>query len=511
MLVPQANAQLSGYARNKSKARTSTSSRHRSHSSSVVVEETTSSRTGALGNYANSSREEVAEMRRVEKEKFDAACMDPSREAFEQYLDEYPNGKYVNDVNKRLADFDLWDRTRSAGTLQAYKNYVKTSTYKFFRDEAETEINNIEDKDAFEAAKRTGTIQAYQRYKNNSRSKVYAAQADKEIARLQELEAWNQVSNSRDKYELQNFVNDYPSSSHRSEVEKRIHEIQGADKYELGNLSMAYNEFNAAGGRSALTQENREKYDKCVEYVEFSQLGQSSSEQELTSYLRKYPAGKYRADVSDMIALKKAATLTKYSSNASYDEALSYAVSHETRYRVEQTIASCKKQAQDDYRATYGSPFQVGIQWIDFGVNVKGLDPDYFPTAQAYYNLGIVFRLFNNRKFVNFLVGVQPGAIMSQIDDTEKFEDDYDFKFHMPVFAQIRLNLARFDTGSFFIQGTGYYNAVKKDYLEADMAWGAGLGVNTRHGDYSLYVKKELDAKYDFDCFYVGFSSTYFF
>ncbi len=95
-----------------------------------------------LADYASSQREEANEMRRVEKKQFDNACMDPSRQSFQQYLRDYPDGKYVDEAKSRLADFDLWDQTQADGSLQAYKNYKAKSVYKFFLAEANAAIDS---------------------------------------------------------------------------------------------------------------------------------------------------------------------------------------------------------------------------------------------------------------------------------------------------------------------------------------------------------------------------------
>ncbi len=154
LLAPTAQGQLTNYAKKsqpktEKKAAVSSSKRGsiddddwsgRGNDFEVDESSQGSTRGTSLSDYANSQREVASDMRRIEKQQFDNACMSPTREAFKQYLRDYPDGKYVAEAQARLADFDLWDQAQSTDTQQAYQDYKNKSVYKFFITDADAAI-----------------------------------------------------------------------------------------------------------------------------------------------------------------------------------------------------------------------------------------------------------------------------------------------------------------------------------------------------------------------------------
>ena len=61
-----------------------------------------------LTKYAKQKQQEIIERQRVENQKYEEACQKGTLAAFENYAKSYPNGKYIKDVNNRIADFSLW-------------------------------------------------------------------------------------------------------------------------------------------------------------------------------------------------------------------------------------------------------------------------------------------------------------------------------------------------------------------------------------------------------------------
>lgn len=89
-----------------------------------------------LTKYAKQKQLEIIERQRVEKHKYEEACQIGTLVAFENYAKSYPNGKYIKEVNNRIADFSLWSSAKTANTLSSYKQYLQESKYKTFEKEA---------------------------------------------------------------------------------------------------------------------------------------------------------------------------------------------------------------------------------------------------------------------------------------------------------------------------------------------------------------------------------------
>lgn len=127
------------------------------------------------------------------------------------------------------------------------------------------------------------------------------------------------------------FIKTYPKSSCVDKAQKRIHELKGVNCYLANDLLNAYQEFNKAGGKFALEQANQSKFDECQEYWDYDNLTTYSTEEKLLEFLRKYPSGKYSDEVSNRVAISKARSLTMYSGNYSFNEALGFAKDETTR------------------------------------------------------------------------------------------------------------------------------------------------------------------------------------
>lgn len=240
-----------------------------------------------LIDYQQQKKKEVAERQRVEKQRYESACQKGTLEAFQEYIKLYPKGKYAVDVRNRIEDYNLWSEAVKSNTIEAYNHYISSSKFKSFKDKA-TEA----------------------------------------ITELQSVNKWKSIRSSKNISEIEMFMKTYPKSSCIANAQKRIHELKGVDFYLANDLFNAYQEFNKAGGKYALEQENQSKFDECQEYWDYNSLTPYSTEDKLLAFFKKYPAGKYSDEISNRIAISKAKSFTMYSGNFSLNEALGLSLIH---------------------------------------------------------------------------------------------------------------------------------------------------------------------------------------
>ena len=136
-----------------------------------------------LTKYAKQKQQEVLERQRVEKQKYEEACQAGTLTAFEKYVKQYPKGKYIKEINNRIADFSLWTSAKSKNTLASYSQYLEQSKFKTFEKEAQSAIIELESQ-----------------------------------------EMWNNIKSSEDKNAYENFISEYPNSSCKDKAQKRIYE-----------------------------------------------------------------------------------------------------------------------------------------------------------------------------------------------------------------------------------------------------------------------------------------------
>lgn len=431
-----------------------------------------------LTKYVKQKQQEVAEMQRIEKQKYDQACQKGTLEAFKEYVKVYPKGKYIDDINKRIEDFDLWSKAASENTISAYNRYLSNSKYKSFKDKADAAIHD-----------------------------------------LQAKEEWNSVKNSSDISDIERFMSAHPNSSCISDAKKRMHELSAVSLYNSGNLRGALDEFDAAGGRYSLQNANRKLYDKCKEFYDYSRLTGSSKESELDSFLKTYPNSEYSDDISNKLALVKAKGLTMFSTEYSLNSVLAYAKDDDTRSQVRnyyearmREYSQYKKEQRRAKRRLDGGIVNFGIEISDIAINPASYDNmdndiDYVMS----YNVGVGIKLGNYKSPVQFEIGAKPGLVFYTL--WHGSDDETKTKFHLPLYARLKINLGGGSYSKWYIDGIGYYNSIKESFLEDDYSISAGLGVSWRHWDWRiLYYKQDIDATHTYsDYKFLGTSFGYYF
>ena len=433
-----------------------------------------------LTKYVKQKQQEIAEMQRVEKQKYNQACQKGTLEAFKEYVKAYPKGKYIDDVKKRIEDFDLWSKAISENTIFAYNQYLSNSKYKSFKDKADAAIEEL--------------------YSKN---------------------AWNNVKNSTNISDVEKFMSAYPNSSFISDAKKRKHELLAVSLYTSGNLQSALKEFNEAGGRESLQYANRVLYDKCKELYDYSQLSSNSKESELESFLKTYPNSEHSNEISNRLALVKAKELTKFSTENSFRIVMAYAKDKSTKNIVQGYIDSAKRsyrkykrRQRHDRVMSNGGYVKIGFEVLDLGI--AGLTTGSEEQKTMYCNLGISVKFGNYKAPVQFEVGIKPGCCIAN-----KYHDEnyyyYDYKeisefFYMPLQTKLKVNLN--DTGDevYYIAGLATYNLVRDEDFVNEYSVGCGIGVAWKKWDwFILYYKQDLENKLNVDGKFFGTSFVYYF
>ena len=128
-----------------------------------------------------------------------------------------------------------------------------------------------------------------------------------------------------------------------------------------------------------------------------------------------------------------------------------------------------------------------------------------------YYNMGLSLKFGNYKAPVQFEIGAKLGVSVY----TLWYGSDYETKaaFHMPLYARLKIGLGGGTYSKWYIDGVGYYNAIKESLLESDYSASVGFGVAWRHWDWRMiYYKQDIPSEdtYSDYCF-VGTSFIYYF
>lgn len=446
-------------------------SRHRPKPRKVTVTQT------PLRKYINQKKEEIAKQQAAERKCYETACKTATRDALEKYLERYPKGKYVADVRNRIADFKLWDKAKEANTIAACQEYLRMSQFRFFEQQARSTINNLE-----------------------------------------AAAAWNAIKLSAQKSDIYAFISKYPDASCVADAYRRIHELDGLAHFRQQQYEQALNEFNLAGGEQALSPASLPCYKQAQEYVDYTSARNRNTEGALRSFLTNYPYSCYSKEISNLLALAIAQSITIYSYNSAGAEALSYAKDSSTRQAVQRYIdwqkknykLYCKRNRMAARRAN-GNIIQFGLEWMDVGFNPSCYDDtDNDLDIVWFYNVGLGLKFGNYNTPVQFLLGAKIGLVGYTV--WYDYNDESKTCFHLPLFAKLKVNVCNISkSAKLFVDATGYFNAVRDEFIENKFAASCGIGTAWKHWDWSFYYKADLSNKRHLDNDYLATSISYYF
>ena len=476
---------------------------------------------------AKEAEQRAKEARQQEIARYDEIVDSKDPVAYQQYILDFPTGSKTPEIKGRLQEINLWNEAKDRHTVSAYETYLKNSQYHWYESEATHAISVMRERaerEAWDKFRSANTIEAYQQYLSDNPNSIYRQEAEKAIYELRERAAWEKIRYAHeisDIEEIESFVSNYPDAPESPEAVARLHELKGLREYNEGNLDAALSEFSQVD-RERLSYSARKAYDDVIEYNEFSKLGLNPSEASLADFMRRYPHSRYLAEVSNRLAIAKARKFGDYATDSDYAKALSYATDPSTREAVYAYISENRQRQKDRIsaqktwqRQQNGGWLNLGLSFLDFGCNL-----DFEDYSLWYYNVGVILRLGNFKDWAQLAVGVKPGVLgYKEGENTSSFFDDSDgdthVAFHMPILAQLKLNLFTTSRNSrLFIQGMYQFNAVRVADIESRMAWGAGFGVAWQHLDVSLNYRHDIGSTEDRaypNQHYLGLSMAFYF
>lgn len=461
----------------------------------VLLTDANNAEAKRLFNQCNQFVEQQRQAReRAELEAFNKAKNDGSKYALNAFISSYPNSKYAPDARAMIEDYDLWITAQQLNTIDSYQSYLQQSANRSYADEAAKRIQDIESENE-----------------------------------------WNRVRYSNNVDDLQRFTTNYPQSPHSKEASVKVHELKGEQYFNAGNLSQAYSEFTLAGGRYALTYSNQQRYDKAKDYYEYSSLSKYD-EQAMLNYLSSHPTSEYRNEVSNNVAKVRANKFSAYSGEREFNNALLYATDSETRDYVKSRIKSSKKQYSllkrqeriDGIKEKWGK-VSFGVDFWDIGFNTLLSSEDNRSWNYGYYDVNLTLRIGSYKAPVYLEIGAKPGLLIytDNTDDSYMDYDTYDYyldddyinnqySFHMPLFAKMKINLFNaWGSTKAYINGAGYYHAIREEKHEPSFSIGGGFGVAGEHWDWQiLYYRQGLNKDYKYnknDLRFLGTTLGYFF
>lgn len=157
-------------------------------------------------------------------------------EPFENYLKQYPEGKYAEQARQRAKmlrnETDYWKRIESSSEAEVFAFYLKeVAAGRYpgrYKAEAEAKLEGIEQSEdtAWKAIQGGTEPGLFERYLKDYPRGKYAAEAEEKVRTLREEQLWRRVGNSRDPEDVEKYLKEYPRGKYASEASERIDSLR---------------------------------------------------------------------------------------------------------------------------------------------------------------------------------------------------------------------------------------------------------------------------------------------
>lgn len=387
------------------------------------------------------------------------ACNAGTTSSLENFISKYPNSEYVSQAKKRIEDYNMWKKAKEQNTISAYNSYLSNSSILAYKEDANKAIKNI--------------------------------QAETE---------WNNCKNSNDEDKLNAFVKSFPYSSRINQAKYHINILKGERCYLTNNHTLAYSYLKDANDFQPLSGLPAQHYKAIIEEREFDEVMSSNDVEKVRKYLDALSTSNpYYNKTSNKLAALLGASLSTYSSEYCFNEALSYANDEDTKALVKSYINKIKSdRAYHEHlrkvaarKAWWKNRFMAG--WNVFHL-------DYLDDIMAV-GTGLKFRFGRWNDPINLLFGAEYSYLMYIDSDADSYCDDSSVltvtqAVEVPV--GLRFNLFKTGTYSKFYIGCNAafgFNFAEGDYFDINkqtLSIEPQLGCASKKLDFGIYYKKYI-------------------
>ena len=407
-------------------------------------------------------------MQAKDEQTFRSSCEKNTISAYQQYLGNFPNGRFRNEVQERINEIRLWEDTKRINTKAAYQKYITGSRYKIYQKEATEAINRFE--------------------------------SDEEWNRIKESDNWTI---------FEQFVRKYPNSVYVSEAKYHINLLKGEQYYKPGidfqaSENHALSLLTEANSYRRLTGKPAEHLEDLLGRLEHHQMMNSKNETAVLNYLNGLSQGNvYYIPTSNHLAELKADKLSSsYQIRNDYKEAMSYAKNNQTEQYVKNCYKKIKSKRKKDWLKEH---VQMGYDMnLEMSLVPKSDDEKDELLDCVQFGFGLLGRVGNYADLFNVSIGVRYWFVSSPkvVDDeyeNEKNKDKWKFKGYLSFPVNVRCNLIRTEnSGSFYIGGGAEYGLCMSKKLETShfeknyFSLSPQIGWTNENVDVSIYYKSYL-------------------
>jgi len=139
-----------------------------------------------------------------------------------------------------------WEAARQADSIAAYEEFLEQHPDGEYTDTARERIAGLRQQEAWDSARDADSVEAYQAFLDEHPDSEQAAQADARISDLKRADRWAQLRNSTEIAQLEAFVRRYRNSEEAAQARERIAQLEAEAEAEAEARARAEAEARAA-------------------------------------------------------------------------------------------------------------------------------------------------------------------------------------------------------------------------------------------------------------------------
>jgi outer membrane protein assembly factor BamD (BamD/ComL family) len=161
-------------------------------------------------------------------------------DGFNNYLRNFPAGKYVKEANEKVEKIEkqkeidnAWSKTKIENTIEGYQKFIDLYPGSMYLNDAKSKLIALKEENAWTIASANNSIESYSEYLKNYPYGKYAQTANSKIITLREekiiLPVWNDTKKKNTYWAYSDFLTKYPNSSYAKEAKEYIQKIEQQD------------------------------------------------------------------------------------------------------------------------------------------------------------------------------------------------------------------------------------------------------------------------------------------
>lgn len=185
--------------------------------------------------------------------------------AYEEFLENYPNGNYSSIARNRISEFKealAWENACNSNSYESYAEFLKLFPEGEHAQEAEATVNRMGEEMYWSSCNETGTSEAYEDYISKYPSGKYITYAKQRLGKSMERDYWESQSTENTVASYKRYLSKYPNGTYAAAAQNGIDKIAEADAWAMAekeNTIIAYQNYLETSKKKAFREEAEKK------------------------------------------------------------------------------------------------------------------------------------------------------------------------------------------------------------------------------------------------------------